>query len=68
MLFKLKVSTNYVSGNPNSATWTNLSPALSSGAWAWVNSGELSLSAYISQTFTSLLNILVQQVMAARGK
>jgi hypothetical protein len=41
------ISTNYVSGAPSTGTWTNLSPALSSGAWAWINSGELSLSAYI---------------------
>ena len=41
------VSTDYVSGNPNSATWTALSPVLSSGAWAWINSGNLSLTPYI---------------------
>ncbi len=41
------ISTNYVSGLPSTGTWINLTPVLSSGAWAWVNSGDLSLSAYI---------------------
>lgn len=40
------VSTNYVSGNPNSSTWVNLNPTLSSGSWNWVSSGILSLGAY----------------------
>lgn len=40
------VSTNYVSGNPNAATWTNLNPTLSSGNFQWTNSGTISLSSY----------------------
>lgn len=42
------VSTDYVSGNPSAATWTLLSPVLSSGSWNWVNSGSLSLTPYKS--------------------
>ena len=40
------VSTNYASGTPGAATWTQLTPALSAGGWAWINSGVLNLSAY----------------------
>lgn len=46
-VIEVKVSTDYVSGDPSTGTWTNLSPALSGGSWAWVNSGELSLSAFL---------------------
>jgi hypothetical protein len=38
------VSTNYLSGLPSSATWKTLSPKLSPGGFAWVNSGRISLS------------------------
>jgi hypothetical protein len=42
------VSTNYPgTGDPNGFTWTALSPNLSTGAWAWVNSGVIDLSAYL---------------------
>ncbi|HYG49588.1 MAG TPA: DUF5689 domain-containing protein, partial [Flavobacteriales bacterium] len=40
------VSTDYVSGAPSTGTWIALSPIISSGSWTWVNSGNLSLSAY----------------------
>ncbi len=41
------VSTNYDGTSaPSSATWTLLSPTLSSGNFAWVSSGDISLSAY----------------------
>jgi hypothetical protein len=41
------VSSNYTgTGNPNLATWTTLSPILSSGAFAWVNSGPVNISAF----------------------
>lgn len=40
------VSTDYVSGLPGTGTWTLLTPVLSGGSWTWVNSGNLSLSAY----------------------
>lgn len=46
-VIEVKVSTDYVSGDPSTGTWTNLSPALSGGSWAWVNSGELSLSSFL---------------------
>ena len=42
------VSTNYSSGNPNSATWVNLNPTLSGGSFNWVNSGNISLNPYKS--------------------
>lgn len=45
------VSTNYDGiSTPASATWTLLSPALSAGAWAWVSSGSIDLSAYLSSS------------------
>jgi hypothetical protein len=41
------VSNNYAgTGNPNLATWTTLSPVLSSGAYAWMNSGPVNISAF----------------------
>lgn len=43
------VSTNYSgSGDPTVATWTQLSPTLSTGGWDWVDSGNMDLSSYIS--------------------
>lgn len=45
-----KVSSNYVSGDPNAAVWTTLSPTLSTGSWAWVSSGNLNLSAFNGQS------------------
>ncbi|MBK7129632.1 MAG: OB-fold nucleic acid binding domain-containing protein [Crocinitomicaceae bacterium] len=46
-VLQVKVSTDYVSGDPSTGTWTTLSPALSGGSWAWINSGELALTSYI---------------------
>jgi hypothetical protein len=43
---KVKISTNY-SGNPTTATWTDLQATLSSGSWAWTPSGNIDLSQYI---------------------
>lgn len=48
---KVLVSTDYVGkGNPNNATWNEIFPTLSPGNnnWAWVNSGDIDLSAYNS--------------------
>jgi len=45
---KVYVSTDYYSGNPNSATWVDLNPNLSTGSWNWVSSGILSLGPYKS--------------------
>lgn len=44
----VKVSTNYTSGAPSGATWTDItsSCALSTGGFAFVNSGNVSLSTY----------------------
>ncbi len=43
------VSTNYNSGSPSTATWTQLTGfTLSSGNFAWANSGSISLSAYMT--------------------
>jgi hypothetical protein len=41
------ISNNYTgTGNPNLATWTTLTPALSSGAFAWLNSGPVNISSF----------------------
>ncbi|MGZ3900721.1 MAG: DUF5689 domain-containing protein, partial [Bacteroidia bacterium] len=47
--FKALISTNYVSGDPNAATWVNLNPALSSGSYNWINSGIIPLTSYKTQ-------------------
>lgn len=39
---------SYSAGVPSSSEWTLLSPTLSSGSWAWVSSGNLSLNAFKS--------------------
>lgn len=44
------VSTNYTSGAPSTATWTQLSPTLSPGSWTFVSSGTVSLASYKSAT------------------
>jgi len=44
---EFKISTDYSgSGDPNLATWTNLSYNMSTGDFSWTNSGELDLSMY----------------------
>ena len=41
------ISTDYDgTSDPNTATWSALNPILSSGSWAWANSGNVDLSAY----------------------
>jgi hypothetical protein len=44
------ISTNYDgTSNPTAqGTWTLLNPILSAGGWAWINSGNIDISAYIS--------------------
>lgn len=43
----VKISTDYDgSSSPSTATWNTLSVNLSSGSWAWINSGNVDLSAY----------------------
>lgn len=45
------VSTNYDGVSlPSTATWTQLSPTLSGGTWAWVSSGLIDMTPYISST------------------
>jgi hypothetical protein len=46
---KLLISTNYVNGDPNTATWTELSDRFASGD-VWTFSGQVDLSAYLNQT------------------
>ena len=55
---QVKISTNYVGGNPASATWTALTATVSPGSWAMTNSGNIDLStysgvAYIAFQYTS---------------
>ncbi len=45
---KLYVSTNYTSGLPATATWTEIPFTLSPGNFTFVNSGNINLSAYKS--------------------
>ncbi|UKN02094.1 DUF5689 domain-containing protein [Paracrocinitomix mangrovi] len=49
---EVHISTNYVSGDPGSATWTDLSGSAiwSGGSWVFVNSGDIDLSAYAGST------------------
>lgn len=44
---RLKISTDYNgTGAPADATWTDIPFSLSSGAWAWVSSGDIDLTPY----------------------
>jgi hypothetical protein len=43
---ELYISTNYTSGAPSSASWTKLNFNLSSGNWVFVDSGDVDLSTY----------------------
>ena len=48
-LLEAKISTNYSgTGNPNLATWTNLTATLdtNTGSYIWTNSGNIDISAY----------------------
>jgi hypothetical protein len=43
------VSTNYDGFSaPSTATWVQISPTLSTGAWSWVSSGDISLLSFLS--------------------
>ncbi|MCB0764452.1 MAG: choice-of-anchor J domain-containing protein [Flavobacteriales bacterium] len=48
---QIKVSTDYVSGDPSTGTWTTLSAPLSTGSWNWVQSGDLDLQPYSGSNF-----------------
>ena len=41
------VSTDYTSGLPTTATWTQLTYTASAGNFAWINSGDIPLDSYI---------------------
>jgi len=44
---EVKVSIDYSgSGNPADATWTSLSPTLSSGNFYWISSGDIDMSSF----------------------
>ena len=47
---ELKISTDYVSGDPNTGTWTDITSFAnwSSGGFTFVNSGSIDLTPYIS--------------------
>jgi hypothetical protein len=45
-----KVCSTYVSGDPTTTTWTNLTFSYSTGSWSWVSSGNIDLSAFNGQT------------------
>ncbi len=45
-VLELMISTNYTSGSPSTATWAPLTFTLSSGGFAFVSSGNVSLNAY----------------------
>jgi hypothetical protein len=56
----VKISNNYDgSGNPNSFTWTDLTPTLSAGGFVWTSSGDVDVSGtngtgvYIAYKYTS---------------
>ncbi len=47
---ELYISTDYSgAGDPNSASWTQLTYTKSSGSWSWVSSGNIDLTAYSGQ-------------------
>jgi hypothetical protein len=45
------VSTDYTGGAPSTATWTTLNPTISAGAFAWAQSGDISLGSYLAPNF-----------------
>jgi hypothetical protein len=48
----LYISTDYVSGDPTAATWTELNPFWDPDDqnWSWVDAGDLPLSSYVGQS------------------
>ncbi len=64
------VSTNYVgSGNPAVATWTVLNPVLPNiASEAWVNSGQVDLSAYKNQVMHVAFKYLSTAVSASQWR
>lgn len=47
-VLEIKISSDYAGGDPNSATWTNLSATLdASNAYTWTNSGNIDISSFV---------------------
>ena len=46
---EIKISTDYTTGNPNAATWTNFSATLdtNTAAYDWTNSGDIDISTFV---------------------
>jgi hypothetical protein len=48
---EVKISTNYDgTGNPNTFTWTDLTPNLSPGSWVWTSSGCIDLTSFVGSS------------------
>jgi hypothetical protein len=50
-LLEVKISSNYTGGNPNAATWTNLTATLdtNTSSYVWTNSGSIDISSFAGQ-------------------
>jgi hypothetical protein len=47
-VLEVKISSNYAGGDPNSATWTNLTATLdASNSYTWTNSGAIDVSSFV---------------------
>lgn len=47
-VLEVKISSDYAGGNPNDATWTNLSATLdNSNAYTWTGSGKIDISSFV---------------------
>jgi hypothetical protein len=51
-LLEIKISSNYTSGDPNAATWSNLSATLdtNTASFIWTPSGNINISAFTGGT------------------
>ena len=50
-VLEVKISSDYAGGDPNSATWTNLSATLdASNNYTWTNSGNIDISSFVGGT------------------
>lgn len=50
-LLEIKISSDYTGGNPNNATWTNLTATLdtNTASYVWTNSGNIDISSFAGQ-------------------
>ena len=47
-VLEIKISSDYTSGNPNGATWTDLTAILdASNSYTWTNSGNIDISSFV---------------------